>query len=73
MQLFEIYKTKPCVRKAVRKYQNKVKENEPEKYEDNRKYHISYNKMYYQKMKDDRAKLKQLLELIQEIFKNKNV
>ena len=45
----KICKTKSYVRKAVKKYQNKVKENEPEKYEDNRKYHISYNKMYYQK------------------------
>jgi len=67
-QVEKNYKTRECVRKAVKKYNNNVKEHNPEKYNDILNYHRAYNKQYYQKMKDDRAKLKDLLQKLNAIL-----
>ena len=55
-------KRRDSVRKAVKKYTDGLKTNDPEKYQELIKYHREYNKLYYQKLKEDRRKLHQLLQ-----------
>ena len=55
-------KRKESVRKAVKKYTDGLKTKNPEKYEQLRKFHRQYNKMYYQELKEDRRKLHELLQ-----------
>jgi hypothetical protein len=53
------YKTRKCVREAVSRYQKKLKESD--NFNDVLEARRAYNKEYYQKLKEDRAKLKELL------------
>ena len=57
----KIYKSKKTVREAMKRYKDRIKENEPEKYDNLLKFHRAYNKEYYNKIKAERAQLKQLL------------
>ena len=61
-QTDKVYKTKSCVRKAVKKYTEGLKEKNPEKYKELLIFHRAYNKEYYRKLKEDRARLTQMLE-----------
>jgi len=61
-QTEKVYKTKKCNRDAVKRYTNGLKAKEPERYNTLLNYHRAYNKNYYIKLKEDRQKLKLLLE-----------
>jgi hypothetical protein len=56
------YKSKQCVRDAMKRYKDKLKTQEPEKYLKLLTYNRAYNKEYYRKFKEDRAKLHELLQ-----------
>ena len=56
------HKTKKCVRDAVKKYTEGLKTKDPEKYQKLLEFHRAYNKEYYKKLKEDRQKLKLLLQ-----------
>jgi len=61
-QTDKIYKSKKCVREAMIRYKKNMKENNPDKYNEVLKFHRAYNKQYYNKIKEERALLKQLLQ-----------
>ena len=61
-QTEKVYKSKSCVRKAVKKYTEGLKTKDPQKYEELLKFHRAYNKEYYRKLKEDRCKLQLLLQ-----------
>lgn len=64
----KIYKSRQSARNAVKKYRETTKEKNPEKYNEMLNYHRAYNKQYYKKMKEDRAKLAELLQKMNEIL-----
>ena len=57
-----IYKSKQCIRDAMKRYKDKLKTQQPEKYNKLLNYNRAYNKEYYRKFKEDRAKLHELLQ-----------
>ena len=61
VQTEKIYKSKQTVREAMKRYRLNIKENDKEKYMEKLKFHRAYNKEYYKKMKEDIAKLHELL------------
>ena len=60
----EIYKTRPCTRKAINSYIKGLKNNNPELYE----RRLQYSKDYYLKNK---MKLKEMMEKLKE-YETKN-
>ena len=64
VQVEKTYKSKKSVREAMKRYKENMKENYPDKYNDLLKFHRAYNKEYYNKIKQERAQLKLLLEKI---------
>ena len=54
------HKTKKSTRDAVKRYGEKMKLNDPEKYNKLREWHIEYNRKYYQQLKEAREMMKQL-------------
>ena len=65
VQTEKVYKSKQTVRDAMKRYRINIKENDPEKYNEKLKFHRAYNKEYYKKMKEDIAKLHELLEKLE--------
>ena len=60
-QTERIYKSKKCVREAVKRFKQNMKENDPEKYQEYIELHRAYNREYHQIVKTERAQLKVLL------------
>ena len=65
VQAEKFYKSKQCVRDAMKKYKSNIKQNDPERYNEMLKFHRAYNKQYYNKVKEERAQLKLLLQQLQ--------
>ena len=65
VQTEKVYKSKQTVREAMKRYRLNIKENDKEKYMEKLKFHRAYNKEYYKKMKEDIAKLHELLEKLE--------
>ena len=51
------YKSRECVRNAVKKYTDKLIEQDSEKYQKWKEYHVNYSRNYYKKLKEAREKL----------------
>ena len=55
-----VYKSRKCVRDAVKKYTNNLKTIDPDKYNKLKEYHNKYSKKYYRELKDAKDRLKKL-------------
>jgi len=60
------YKSKKCVRDAVKRYKENIKVSDPKKYSELVNFHRAYSKEYYKKIKEERAQLKAILQTLNE-------
>ena len=54
------HKTKKSIRDAVKRHGEKMKINDPEKYNKLREWHKEYSRKYYQELKEAREMMKKL-------------
>ena len=68
MEIEKSYKSRQCVRDAMKRYKTRLKQEQPEVYTKILEYHRAKSKEYYKKIKEDRAKLKELLQKTESNF-----